>query len=80
MCRPSGTRVLLLFTGDFRPRLQVMPSLPTPISANPALLGDPGFGTAATHMLIKLPPTIFLADAVLDIKASSSKWMGKRFA
>ncbi len=32
------------------------------------------------HMLIQLPPTITLAGAVLNIKASSSKWMGKRFA
>lgn len=32
------------------------------------------------HMLIQLPPTISLADAVLTIKASSSKWMGPRFA
>jgi hypothetical protein len=30
-------------------------------------------------MLIQLPATIALADAVLKIKASSSKWMGKRF-
>lgn len=52
---PPGLGFLLLFTGDFRPRLQVMPSLPTPISAKPALLGDPGFGTAATHMLSQIP-------------------------
>jgi len=32
------------------------------------------------HMLIQLPPTIALADAVQEIKASSSKWLGKRFA
>lgn len=32
------------------------------------------------HILIQLPPTITLADAVLKIKASSSKWMGKGFA
>jgi REP-associated tyrosine transposase len=32
------------------------------------------------HMLIQLPPTITLADAVLKIKASSSKWVGRRFA
>jgi len=32
------------------------------------------------HMLIQLPPTIALADAVREIKASSSKWMGKGFA
>ena len=32
------------------------------------------------HMLIHLPPTIALADAVKEIKASSSKWMGPRFA
>ncbi|HSM86407.1 MAG TPA: IS200/IS605 family transposase [Candidatus Limnocylindrales bacterium] len=32
------------------------------------------------HMLIQLPPTLALADAVLKIKASSSKWMGKGFA
>ena len=32
------------------------------------------------HMLIQLPPTIALADAVQEIKGSSSKWMGKRFA
>jgi len=80
VCRPSGTRVLLLFTGDFRPRLQVMPSLPTPISANPALLGDPGFGTAATHMLSQASAHHRLADAAQEIKASLSKWMCKRFA
>jgi REP element-mobilizing transposase RayT len=32
------------------------------------------------HMLIQLPPTIALADAVQEIKGSSSKWMGKDFA
>lgn len=32
------------------------------------------------HMLIQFPATIALADAVQEIKASSSKWMGKRFA
>jgi len=32
------------------------------------------------HMLIQLPPTIALADAVQEIKGSSSKWMGKLFA
>ena len=32
-------------TGDFRPRLEIVTSLPTPISANPTLLGDPGFAT-----------------------------------
>ncbi len=32
------------------------------------------------HMLIQLPPTIALAEAVLEVKASSSKWMGKSFA
>lgn len=32
------------------------------------------------HLLIQLPATITLADAVQAIKASSSKWMGKRFA
>lgn len=32
------------------------------------------------HMLIQLPPTIALADAVREIKGSSSKWMGKGFA
>ncbi len=32
------------------------------------------------HMLIQLPPTIALSDAVEKIKGSSSKWMGPRFA
>lgn len=32
------------------------------------------------HMLLQIPPTITIADAVLNIKASSSKWMGRRFA
>ena len=32
------------------------------------------------HMLIQLPPTIALSNAVSKIKASSSKWMGRRFA
>lgn len=32
------------------------------------------------YMLVQLPPTIALADAVLTIKASSSKWMGPTFA
>lgn len=32
------------------------------------------------HLLIQIPPTLALADAVLKIKASSSKWMGPRFA
>lgn len=31
------------------------------------------------HMLIQLPPTMTLSDAVLKIKASSSKWIGPRF-
>jgi REP element-mobilizing transposase RayT len=32
------------------------------------------------HMLIQLAPTIALSNAVLKIKAGSSKWMGRRFA
>jgi putative transposase len=32
------------------------------------------------HVLFQLPPTITLANAILLIKVSSSKWMGKRFA
>ena len=32
------------------------------------------------HMLIQLPPILSLSDAVLEIKASSSRWMGKDFA
>jgi putative transposase len=32
------------------------------------------------HMLIQLLPTLSLSDAVLEIKASSSRWMGKDFA
>jgi putative transposase len=32
------------------------------------------------HMLIQLPPTITLSDALLKIKGSSSKWLGQKFA
>jgi REP element-mobilizing transposase RayT len=32
------------------------------------------------HMLIQLPPTLSLSDAVLEIKTSSSRWMGRSFA
>jgi REP element-mobilizing transposase RayT len=32
------------------------------------------------HMLIQLPATIALADAVQEIKGSSSKWLGRRFS
>ncbi|MBZ5533549.1 MAG: IS200/IS605 family transposase [Acidobacteriia bacterium] len=32
------------------------------------------------HLLIQLPPTLSLSDAILSIKASSSKWMGPKFA
>jgi len=32
------------------------------------------------HMLIQLPPTLSLSDAVLEIKTSSSRWMGRDFA
>jgi putative transposase len=32
------------------------------------------------HMLIQLPPTSSLSDAVLEIKTSSSRWMGRSFA
>ncbi len=31
------------------------------------------------HMLIQLPATLSLSDAVLEIKTSSSRWMGKNF-
>lgn len=31
------------------------------------------------HLLIRIPPTIALSDAVLEIKARSSRWMGKTF-
>jgi putative transposase len=31
------------------------------------------------HMLIQLPPTIALSDAVQEIKTGSSKWLGERF-
>ena len=32
------------------------------------------------HLLIQLPPTLSLSDAVQEIKTSSSRWMGTRFA
>lgn len=32
------------------------------------------------HLLIQLPPTLSLSDAILEIKTSSSRWMGKKFA
>src|SRR5262249_22978883 len=32
------------------------------------------------HMLLQLPPTLSLSDAVLEIKTSSSRWMGRSFA
>jgi len=32
------------------------------------------------HLLIQLPPTWSLPDAVQEIKTSSSRWMGKSFA
>ena len=32
------------------------------------------------HMLIQLPPTLTLSDALLNIKGSSSKWLGPKFA
>jgi len=32
------------------------------------------------HMLFQLPPTWSLSDAVLEIKTSSSRWMGRSFA
>jgi putative transposase len=32
------------------------------------------------HLLIQLPPTLSLSDAVLEIKTSSSRWMRKSFA
>ena len=32
------------------------------------------------HMLVQLPPTLSLSDAVLEIKTSSSRWMGRNFA
>ncbi len=31
------------------------------------------------HMLIQLPPALSLSDAVLEIKTSSSRWMGEEF-
>jgi putative transposase len=33
-----------------------------------------------SHLLIQLPPTLSLSDAILEIKTSSSRWMGKSFA
>jgi hypothetical protein len=63
MCRPSGTRGLFLTTGDFRPRLQVISSLPTPISAKAALFGDPGFATGAFGRLVLI--CFFLYPTVL---------------
>ena len=32
------------------------------------------------HILMRLPPTLAEAQAILLIKGDSSKWMGKRFA
>jgi REP element-mobilizing transposase RayT len=32
------------------------------------------------HLLIQLPATLSLSDAVLEIKTSSSRWMGRNFA
>jgi putative transposase len=32
------------------------------------------------HMLIQLPSTLSLSDAILEIKTSSSRWMGKNFS
>lgn len=38
-----------------------------------------GMGDHA-HMLIQLPPTLSLSDAMLEVKTSSSRWMGRSFA
>jgi putative transposase len=32
------------------------------------------------HMLIQLPPTLALSDAMLEVKTSSARWMGRSFA
>jgi REP element-mobilizing transposase RayT len=32
------------------------------------------------HMLIQLPSKISLVEAVIEIKTSSSRWLGRRFA
>jgi len=32
------------------------------------------------HLLIQLPPTLSLSDAVQEIKTGSSRWMGKDFS
>src|SRR5215467_10405375 len=32
------------------------------------------------HLLIQLPPTLCLSDALQEIKTGSSRWMGTRFA
>lgn len=32
------------------------------------------------HMLMRLPPTLAQAEAILLVKGDSSKWMGKGFA
>ncbi len=32
------------------------------------------------HLLMQLPPTLSLSDAILEIKTSSSRWLGKSFA
>lgn len=32
------------------------------------------------HMLMRLPPTLAQAEAILVVKGDSSKWMGKGFA
>jgi REP element-mobilizing transposase RayT len=37
-----------------------------------------GMGDHA-HLLIQIPPTLTLADAVLEIKTGSSQWLGESF-
>jgi putative transposase len=32
------------------------------------------------HLLLQLPPTLALSDAVLKIKTDSSQWMGRKFS
>src|SRR6185312_3708019 len=57
---PPGLDKFTFGAGDSRPRLQIVTSLPTPISATPALLGDPGFATVRWRLEVANEPGVTL--------------------
>ena len=63
---------------DFRPKLWAF--MAGVCKSEKVLAHEIGGMDDHAHLLIQLPPTLSLSDAIQEIKTSSSRWMGSAFA